>query len=188
MTGTAANCTVLQCFAATCVTAGGAGIWHFLCASISALHILDAGENDDDDDSEGMSDWEEDNGEEGNEGDEAMSDDGDSSTVSGVSSEEARLRCAVLCAAQLHFSDHMLIRTCNSSAGMQLLPLLLLCVHMQTSDVHAIQYALCETAAIACIAGGRDDGWAGCPPGRGRLRARAAGHARGGRPRHGLRR
>ena len=35
------------------------------------------------------------------------------------------------------------------------------------------------------LAGGRDDGGPGRPPGGGRLRARAAGHARGGRPQHG---
>lgn len=94
ITNPACVCTALCVFRPGCITAGAAGmcgVCFYRCADRPCT--LNAGENDDED-SDGMSDWEEDNGEDGGEGDEAMSDDGDGSSVSGVSSEEVRLHPA----------------------------------------------------------------------------------------------
>jgi hypothetical protein len=98
--------------------------WLVLRASSQLSHILITGENDDDD-SEGMSDWEEDNGEEGNGEDDAMSDDGDSSSVSGVSSEEVRAhRAHTLCCPAAHSpAATQSAGTCYCNAGLQVQPL-----------------------------------------------------------------
>ena len=97
---------------------------HFLCAlTSSVLTSGHAGENDDED-SEGMSDWEEDNGEDGGEGDDAMSDDGDSSSVSGVSSEEVRLHPAhtMCCPAAYSSAAKQPAHACDSCAALQVQP------------------------------------------------------------------